>query len=118
MISNATDALASQTKKAEKPSASPGTGWADSLLNPAEEGKSTPHKDGSNSGGGGPRSGGSVVSTAPQPIRKDPNEEFFMMTFLSYKLNHQQYDKILKVSPSFYLYIKISIQILTPLITI
>jgi hypothetical protein len=63
--------------------------------------KSTPQKDGSNSGGGGgPRSAESVVSSASpaQPLRKDPNEEFFMMTLLSYKLNHTQYDKVLKVS--------------------
>jgi hypothetical protein len=51
------------------------------------EGKS-PRKEGSGSGG-------SIISQTPAPIRKDPNEEFFMMTFLSYKLNHKEYEKIL-----------------------
>ncbi len=53
------------------------------------EGKS-PRKEGSGSGG-------SIISQTPSPIRKDPNEEFFMMTFLSYKLNHKEYEKILAV---------------------
>jgi hypothetical protein len=54
------------------------------------EGKS-PRKEGSGSGG-------SIISQTPAPIRKDPNEEFFMMTFLSYKLNHKEYEKILAVN--------------------
>ncbi len=53
------------------------------------DGKS-PRKEGSGSGG-------SIISQTPAPIRKDPNEEFFMMTFLSYKLNHKEYEKILAV---------------------
>jgi hypothetical protein len=54
------------------------------------DGKS-PRKDGSGSGG-------SVISQTPAaPARKDPNEEFFMMTFLSYKLNHREYERILAV---------------------
>ena len=87
-ISNATEAIVAQSKKPEKTNTP--SGFADSVIMTAaanEEGKATPHKDGSNSG---PRSGGSVISSAPPPVsnRKDPNEEFFMMTFLSYKLNH------------------------------
>jgi len=56
----------------------------------------TPCKDGS---GSGPLSGGSIISQniPATPARKDPNEEFFMMTFLSYKLNHREYDRILAV---------------------
>jgi hypothetical protein len=56
------------------------------------DGKS-PRKEGSGSGG-------SIISQTPAttPARKDPNEEFFMMTFLSYKLNHREYEKILSVS--------------------
>jgi hypothetical protein len=59
------------------------------------DGKS-PRKDGS-------ASGGSVISqtVAAPPARKDPNEEFFMMTFLSYKLNHRQYEKVLAVRIKF-----------------
>jgi hypothetical protein len=59
------------------------------------DGKS-PRKDGSGSGG-------SVISqtVAAPPARKDPNEEFFMMTFLSYKLNHRQYEKVLAVRIKF-----------------
>lgn len=50
------------------------------------------------SGSGPPSNSGSVISTpAAIPARKDPNEEFFMMTFLSYKLNHQEYEKLLAV---------------------
>jgi hypothetical protein len=66
--------------------------WTDSLVM-SQQDEETKKKDGSNNSGG-PPSGGSVMSsTAPQQvaIRKDPNEEFFMMTFLSYKLNHTDY---------------------------
>lgn len=34
---------------------------------------------------------------SPTSRRKDPNEEFFLMTLLSYKLNHKNIDKILAV---------------------
>jgi len=48
---------------------------------------------------------GSVISQGPStvapvsgpPVRKDPNEEFFMMTFLSYKLTHSEFEKVLAV---------------------
>jgi hypothetical protein len=65
-----------------------------------EDASKSPKKDGSAGG-----SGGSMISTnnpAPSsgvaPIRKDPNEEFFMMTFLSYKLTHSEFEKVLAVS--------------------
>jgi hypothetical protein len=38
-----------------------------------------------------------ITMTSP-PSRKDPNEEFFMMTFLSYKLTHSEFEKVLAVS--------------------
>ena len=65
-----------------------------------EDASKSPKKDGSAGG-----SGGSMISTnnlAPAsgvlPVRKDPNEEFFMMTFLSYKLTHSEFEKVLAVS--------------------
>ena len=58
------------------------------------------------SGSGGPRSGGSIVSSQPQTVtnkdaiaaRKDPNEEFFKMTFCAYRFNNTNYEKLLTVS--------------------
>jgi hypothetical protein len=64
-----------------------------------EEATRSPKKDGSAGG-----SGGSMISSTPQnaptstPSRKDPNEEFFMMTFLSYKLTHSEFEKVLAVN--------------------
>ena len=63
--------------------------------------KSPNNQTASNSGGvGGPRSGGADSTKSPSnnQTRKDPNEEFFMMTLLSYKLTHKEYEKILAVS--------------------
>ncbi|CDW74223.1 UNKNOWN [Stylonychia lemnae] len=48
-------------------------------------------------GGRASNSGGSGLKSPTQQSRKDPNEEFFMMTLLSYKLNHKEYEKILIV---------------------
>jgi hypothetical protein len=46
---------------------------------------------GSASGNSGPRSPNSVP-------KKDPIEEFFMLTLLSYKLSHAYIERILNVS--------------------
>ena len=64
-----------------------------------EDNKSGNNKDGnSHSGGGGPQSNeGSSYRSPTQHSRKDPNEEFFMMSLLSYKINHKEYEKILTV---------------------
>lgn len=43
-------------------------------------------------------SGSKSPTAATLNSRKDPNEEFFMMTLLAYKLNHNKYEKILTVS--------------------
>lgn len=57
----------------------------------------SPNNQTTGSNSGGPRSGGDSFRS-PTHSRKDPNEEFFMMTLLSYKLNHKEYEKILAVS--------------------
>ena len=36
-------------------------------------------------------------SPSQRTARKDPNEEFFLMTLLSYKLTHREIEKILNV---------------------
>ena len=65
-----------------------------------EDASKSPKKE-SSAGG----SGGSMISynnpalpSGASPARKDPNVEFFMMTILSYKLTHKEYDKVLAVS--------------------
>jgi len=65
-----------------------------------EDASKSPKKE-SSAGG----SGGSMISynnpalpSGASPARKDPNVEFFMMTILSYKLTHKEYDKVLAVN--------------------
>ena len=51
-------------------------------------------------------SGGNSTSEYKSPTnlaRKDPNEEFFLMTLLSYKLTHKEIDRILAVISSFFI---------------
>jgi hypothetical protein len=64
-----------------------------------EDATKSPKKEGSAGG-----SGGSMLSinnpalaSGVTAARKDPNEEFFMMTILSYKLTHKEYEKVLAV---------------------
>jgi hypothetical protein len=59
-------------------------------------------QDGASSvAGRGSHSAGSGNKSPSHHSRKDPNEEFFMMTLLSFKLNHKEYEKILTVSTLF-----------------
>jgi hypothetical protein len=51
----------------------------------------TPKKDTSSDGT-------SEYKSPTQHSRKDPNEEFFLMTLLSFKLTHKEIEKILNVS--------------------
>lgn len=62
-----------------------------------EDASKSPKKEGSAGGSGGSMLSNPALASGLIPARKDPNEEFFMMTILSYKLTHKEYEKVLAV---------------------